>query len=148
MPCMGKTEEDWNGLKLGFLKTVQPNSFSELIPAACNFKNNAQETYLFVSDLWFCHLYVIYLHTLSSIAIEGEKSAKLNKMNWTAVTAPLRPFNLSENVQEHARNFYNYPSISGVKALQGQNTLSRYDSHRISIMVSIYRFGVDWARYM
>ena len=27
MPPMGKTEEDWNGLKLGFLKTVQPNSF-------------------------------------------------------------------------------------------------------------------------
>ena len=24
---MGKTEEDLNGLKLGFLKTVQPNSF-------------------------------------------------------------------------------------------------------------------------
>ena len=36
-------------------KTVQPNSFSKLIPAAYNFKHNAQETYLFVSDLWFCH---------------------------------------------------------------------------------------------
>ena len=45
---MGKTEEDWNGLKLGFLKTVQPNSFSKLISAVCNFKNNAQETYIFV----------------------------------------------------------------------------------------------------
>ena len=44
MPRMGKTEEDCNGLKLGFLKTVQPNSFSKLIPAACKFKNNAQET--------------------------------------------------------------------------------------------------------
>ena len=31
---MGKTEEDLNGLKLGFLKTVQPNSFSKLIAAA------------------------------------------------------------------------------------------------------------------
>ena len=40
---MGETEEDWDGLKLEFLKTVQPNSFSKLIPAACNFKNNAQE---------------------------------------------------------------------------------------------------------
>ena len=48
---MGKTEEERNGLKLGFLKTVQPNSFSKLIPAACNFKSIAQETYLFVSDL-------------------------------------------------------------------------------------------------
>ena len=38
-------------MKLGFLKTVQPNSFSKMIPAACNFKNSAQETYLFVSDL-------------------------------------------------------------------------------------------------
>ena len=53
---MGKTEEDWNGLKLEFLKTVQPNSFSKLIPAACNFKNNAQETYLSrISD------FVIYM---------------------------------------------------------------------------------------
>ena len=49
---MGKTDEDWNGSKLGFLKTVQPNSFSKLIPVACNFRNNAQETYLFVLDLF------------------------------------------------------------------------------------------------
>ena len=34
MPRMDKTEEDLNGLKLGFLKTVQPNSFSKLIAAA------------------------------------------------------------------------------------------------------------------
>jgi len=73
MPRMGKTEEDWNGLKFGFLKTVQPNIFSKsVIPAGFNFKNNAQETYLFVSDLWFCHLRVISLLTFSSIAIEGE----------------------------------------------------------------------------
>ena len=89
MPQMCETEEDWNRLKLGFLKTVQPNSFSKLIPAACNFKNNAQETYLFVSGLWFCHLHVISLLTLSSIVIEGEKLAKLNKMNWTAVKQAL-----------------------------------------------------------
>ena len=75
---MGKTEEDWNGLELGFLKTVQPNSFSKLIPAACNFKNNAQETYLLVSDLRFCLLHVISLLTLSSVAIEGERRAN----NW------------------------------------------------------------------
>ena len=72
MPRMGKTEEDWNGLKLGFLKTVQPNSFSKLVPAAGNFKNDAQETYLFVSDLWFWHIPVISWLTLISIAIEGE----------------------------------------------------------------------------
>ena len=72
MPRVGKTEEDWDRLKLGFLKTIQPNSFSKLIRAACNFKNNVQETYLFVSDLWFCHLHVISLLTLSSIAIDGE----------------------------------------------------------------------------
>ena len=86
MPWMGKTEEDWNGLKLGFLKTVQPNSFSKLIPAACNFKNNTQETYLFVSDLRFCHLHEISLLNLSSIAIIG---LVIDKMNWTAVTLPL-----------------------------------------------------------
>ena len=72
MPRMGKTEEDWNGLKLGFLKTVQANSFSKLISAVGNFKNNAQETHLFVSNLWFCHFYVISLLTLSYIAIEGK----------------------------------------------------------------------------
>ena len=57
MSRMGKTEEDWNGLKLGFLKTVQPNSFSKLIPASCNFKNNAQETFCLsqISD------FVIYM---------------------------------------------------------------------------------------
>ena len=44
MPQLGKTEKDRNGLKWGFLKTIQPNSFAKLIPAACNFKNNAQET--------------------------------------------------------------------------------------------------------
>ena len=69
---IGKTEEDWNELKLGFLKTVQPNSFSKLISAACNFKNNAQETYLFVLVPWFRHLHVISLLLLSSIVIEGE----------------------------------------------------------------------------
>ena len=72
MPGMGKTEEDGNVLKLGFLKTVQPNSFSKLISAVCNFKNNAQETYLFVSNLCLCHLQVISLLTLSSVATEGE----------------------------------------------------------------------------
>ena len=72
MPRMDKTEEDWNWLNLGFLKTVQPNSFSKLIAAACNIRNNARETYLFVSDLWFCHLPVISLLTLNSITTEGE----------------------------------------------------------------------------
>ena len=71
MPRMGKTEEDWNGLKLGFLKNVQPNSFSKFISVVYSFKNNTQ-TYLFVSNFWFCHLHVISLPTLSSIAIEGE----------------------------------------------------------------------------
>ena len=69
MSRMGKTKEDWNGLKLGFLKTVQPNGFSKLIPAAYNFKNNAQETHLSGS---VSHLHVISLLPLSSIAIEGE----------------------------------------------------------------------------
>ena len=45
---MGKTKEDWNGLKLGFLKTVQPNSFSKLIPAACNFKKNACNFFAYI----------------------------------------------------------------------------------------------------
>jgi len=41
-----------NSAKLGNYKMpVQPNSLLKLIPAACNFKNNTQETYFFVSDL-------------------------------------------------------------------------------------------------
>ena len=51
MSRMSKTDEDFNGLKLRFLKTVQPNRFSKLIPAACSFENNAQKTYLFVTDI-------------------------------------------------------------------------------------------------
>ena len=58
MPRMGKTEEDLNGLKLGFLKTVQPNSFSKFISAVCSFKNYAQG-HFFVSNLWFCHLHPV-----------------------------------------------------------------------------------------
>ena len=50
MPGMGKTEGERNGLKLGFLKTVQPNSFSMVISAICNFKNMLRP-YLFVSNL-------------------------------------------------------------------------------------------------
>ena len=46
MSRMGKSDEDWNGLKLRFLKTVQPNRFSKFISAVCNFKNNAQETFV------------------------------------------------------------------------------------------------------
>ena len=38
-------------IKIRVLKTLQPNSFPKLIPAASNFKNYAQETNLFVSDL-------------------------------------------------------------------------------------------------
>ena len=72
MPRMGKTEDrKWSGLKLGFLKTVQPNGFSKLIPAACDFKNSAQETYLFVTHLWFFH-FTCDFFALSFIAIEGE----------------------------------------------------------------------------
>ena len=74
MPRMGKTKKGLKRIEIRFLKTVQPNSFSKLIPVACSFKNNAQEINLFVSDLWFCHLRVISnsLLALSSIAIEGE----------------------------------------------------------------------------
>ena len=93
MPRMGKTEADWNGLKLGFLKTVQPYSFSKLIPAAFTFKNNAQETYLFVSDLWFCHLhrgyympargYESYLRVLK-VSLTSERS-EIMQLKWSPI---------------------------------------------------------------
>ena len=68
-----KTEEDWNGLKT-VLKTVhaEPNNFSKFISAVCNFKNKAQEKHFFVSNFLLCHVHVISLLTLSSIAIKGE----------------------------------------------------------------------------
>ena len=88
MPRMGKTEEDWNGLKLGFLKTVQPNSFSKLIPAACNFKNNARETYLFVSDLWFSHLHVLFAY-INFHSDRGRVIGKILQNEVDAVTQPL-----------------------------------------------------------
>ena len=46
MPQMGKTEEDWNGLKLGFWKTVP-----KFTSAVCNFKNNTQETFVCLESL-------------------------------------------------------------------------------------------------
>ena len=60
---MGKTEEDWIELKFGFLKTVQPNSFSKLIPTACNFKNNAQETFVCLGSLilsFTCNIFAYF----------------------------------------------------------------------------------------
>ena len=51
---MGKTEEDLNGLKLGFLKTVQPNSFSKLIAAA-----GVKHAYCAKFMLSLCLLYLI-----------------------------------------------------------------------------------------
>ena len=74
MPQMGKTEQDWNGLKFRFLKTVQPNSFSNFAPASCKFKKLMlrRDIHLFVSQLWFRNLHIISLVTLSSMAIEGK----------------------------------------------------------------------------
>ena len=72
MPQMGKPDGRLKQIEIRVFENCSAWQFSKLIPAACNFKNNAQETYLFVSDLWFCHLHVISLLTLSSIAIKGE----------------------------------------------------------------------------
>ena len=61
---MGKTEVDWNGLKLGFLKTVQSNSFLKLIPAACNLKKTfSGDIFVCVGSLilWFARNFFAYL---------------------------------------------------------------------------------------
>ena len=79
---MGKTEEDWNGLKLGFLKTVQPNSFSKLIHAACSFKTNAQETIICLSRI---SDFVIYIHSDRGRVIGKIKQNELDCRD----TAPL-----------------------------------------------------------
>lgn len=49
---MGKTQEDRNGLKLDFLKTVQPNRISKFIAMVSNFKYEAYHTHV-------CHTVMI-----------------------------------------------------------------------------------------
>ena len=81
MPRMGKTEEDWNGLKSGFLKTVQPNSFSKLISAACNCKVMLRRhIFLFRIFSFTCH-FVAYFKFHSDW--RRVRLTKLNKINWT-----------------------------------------------------------------
>ena len=93
MPGMGKTEEDWKGLKLEFLKTVQPNSFSKLIPAACNFKNNAQETFVCLGSLilsFTCNFFAYFkFHTDCGRVIGKIKQNELDCRD----AAPLRTLN-------------------------------------------------------
>ena len=90
MPRMGKTEKDWNGLKLGFLKTVQPNSFSKLIPAACNFKNNAQEAFVCLGSLilsFTCNFFAYFnFHSDWGRVISKTKQNELDHCD----TAPLK----------------------------------------------------------
>ena len=83
MPQMGKTEEDWNRLKLGFFKTVQPNSFSKLISAVCNFKNNDQDREIFacLESLILSFTCNFFAYIKFHLAIAGKQLAKLNKMN-------------------------------------------------------------------
>ena len=57
---MGQIKDNYNELQLGFLKTVQPNSFSKFLcvpEVKCNTWDN-----------FFCLLQVISLLTLSLIA--------------------------------------------------------------------------------
>ena len=63
----------------GGLKTVQPNSFSKFISAVCNFKNNAQETCLFVSNLWLCYLQVISFLSLNFHSDWGRGIGKIKQ---------------------------------------------------------------------
>ena len=73
MPGMGKKWRRLARIEIrDFVKTVQTKSFSKFVSAVCSFKNYAQETYVFVSNLWLRHLNVISLRTLSSIATERE----------------------------------------------------------------------------
>ena len=58
---MDEIEEAGNRLKLGFSRTVQPNSFWKFISVVSNFKNNARERFLFVKKLGVCHLQVFSL---------------------------------------------------------------------------------------
>ena len=59
MPRMGKIDEDWNK---GF-ENCSAERFFKVDPCSLQLQK---------SDLWFCHLSVISLLTLSSIVMEGE----------------------------------------------------------------------------
>ena len=89
MPRMGKIETDWNK---GFWKlfSLTCTIFQSWSLAFATSKTMLRRHICLSPISDFCHFYVISLFTLSSTAIEGEQLAKLNKMNWTAVTQPLK----------------------------------------------------------
>ena len=87
MSRMGKTEEEWNGLKLGLLKTVQPNSFSKLIPAGFNFKNNAQETFVCLGSLILSFTCNFFAYFKRARASNWKNSTKRTGLPWHS---PLR----------------------------------------------------------
>ena len=105
MSWMGKTEEDFNGLKLGFLKTVQPNSFSKLIPAACNFKNNAQETFVCLGSLilsFTCNFFAYFkFHSDWGRVIGKIKQNERDCRDTAPLTRPLKKRNAQYMCRTH-----------------------------------------------
>ena len=55
---MDKREGNWIGLELCFLKTCQPNSFSNFIFVVC-YVDTMLGRHFLDSKLWFCHSQVI-----------------------------------------------------------------------------------------
>ena len=115
---MGKTEEDWNGLKLGFLKIVQPNSFLKLIPAACSLKNHAQETFVFLGSLilsFICNFFAYFkFHSDWGRVIGKIKQNELDCLD----TAPLSTYLASSrSVMHNASTPLRQPALSLAHAL-------------------------------
>ena len=147
---MGKIEEDWNGLKLRFLKTVQPNSFSKFSSAVCSFKNNAQGTYLFVSNLRFCHLHVISLPTFCSV--QSRASNWQNKTKWTGLPWHSRCNGIREMITKKIqklwrKRFYKIrPKIPWSSPKLWILFLSLYNLHW-SLLACDWCWWSEWARY-
>ena len=99
-------------------KTVQPNSFSKLIPAACNFKNNAKETYLFVSDISFtCNCFAYFeFHSDRGRVIGKIKPQNEVDCRDTVCILPLWP---TKTIQK-----YNYVLLSYCNVYLGTQTYS------------------------
>ena len=112
MPRMGKTEEDWNGLKLRFLKTVQPNSFSKLISAVCNFKNNAQETYFVCLECLLVSLTSNFVAYFKFHSDWGRVTGKIKRNELDCRdTAPLSPSSNSWPCKSRDLNWLTYECI-------------------------------------
>ena len=125
MPRMGKTEEDWNGLKIGFLKTVQPNRF-------CKFKNNAQETYFSLILSFTCNFFAYFKFHSGW----GRVIGKIKQIN----CRDTRPFNLKADYLKISSQIGPFTLICAIALTavgfknKSHSTSSNYGNQRFDLL--------------